>query len=301
MSERILEKIEERYKRGEISRETYEAIVKEYRDLEQDDEEREEEQTDVPKGGVGISGIGKTGDVKGEYLRISGSGKIEGDVNVTELSVSGSAKIAGSVKTKKMGCSGACSIQGDIEASSMSVSGSMKCEGDVKADHIEFSGGVRVSGDILTETLDSSGGTKVEGKIIAKKSVKMHGSLKASAIHTELFDGAGKLSVDETLKAVEFNMELESGASSEVESIYAEKIRIKAGSRRGMFSRVFGKIEGGGLIKAGEIRGKDIEMENTNADLVEGDKVNIGPGCRIKVLRAKNATVHESSKVMKRE
>ncbi len=297
MSEKILEKIEERYKRGEISRETYEAIVNEYRNHA--DEEQEEEQEDLPKGGIGISGMGKTGDVKGEYLRISGAGKVEGNVDVGEVSISGSAKIEGNVKTRVMGCSGACSVEGDIDASSLTVSGSMKCEGNVRAERIAFSGGVGVDGDISADVLESFGGTKVEGKIHAKKTVKMRGSLKASDIDTGIFDGEGKLSADGKVKAKDFRLELERDGSSDVEMIDAERIRIKAGSRRGVFSRIFGRS--GGLMKAGEIRGKEIDIENTNADLVEGDKVNIGPGCRIKVLRARNATIHESSKVIKRE
>ncbi|MFW6040649.1 MAG: hypothetical protein ACOC85_02320, partial [Thermoplasmatota archaeon] len=56
-------------------------------------------------------------------------------------------------------------------------------------------------------------------------------------------------------------------------------------------------IGGSGSLRCTSIKGDEIYLENTRADLVEGDKVKIGPNCKIDSVKAENLKVHESSTI----
>lgn len=301
MSEEMLKKIEERYKRGEISRETYEELIKEY--SESDGEEgagtEEDSGTERPAGTIDISGRGKVGGMNADSLNISGSGKVEGDVNVREVNISGSASIEGDVRSEIFISSGSCKVEGDISSTKIAVHGSMKCEGDMQGKEIRVHGSARVEGDLHAKIVENSGRLVSEGDIKARKSINSMGTLVAGSIETGSFSGKGTVKVDGLIKAVTFVMDMEDGGTSDVGSIEADKVEIISKTSGGLLSRLTGKK--GGMMKAKAIKGREISIQNTSADLVEGDVVNIGPGCRIKVLKAGKATVHESSKVGRRE
>ncbi len=290
----IIKKIEERYRKGEISRETYESIIEEYRKEEKD--EKKEEAGEELGGGISIAGSGTVDSVKGEYLKISGAGKVEGDVNVKDVKIAGSAKIEGSVRAERMKCAGSCRIEGDIRANEVKISGSMHLEGDAEAELMEISGGSRIEGDISTKILKSAGGTKCEGRIIARERLEMGGAISALGIETPRFTGKGSIKVDGTVKSGSFRLEMD--GNSVAGTIEADEIDIVSRNSRGMLSRIFGRK---GSLKVGNIKGKTINIENTVADRVEGENVNIGPGCRVRLLKAASAKVHESSRVLKRE
>ncbi len=294
----IIKKLEERYKKGEISKETYESIVKESleENAKEESETSEEEYEDERKSGVGIAGSGTVENVKGEYLKISGSGKVEGDVDVREVKIAGSAKIEGDVRAEKVNCAGSCKIEGDLKAREVKVAGAMSIEGRMESDLIYFSGGIKVKGDINSKLLKSAGGTKCEGRITAEERIEMGGSISAEAVETPAFTGKGSMKVDGPVKCRNFRLEMK--GSSSAESITSAKVEIISGSSKGIISRIFGK---GGSMKAKRIKGKTVHIENTVADVVEGENVNIGPGCRVKILKAEKAQVHESSSVTKRE
>ncbi len=290
----IIKKIEERYRKGEISRETYESIMEEYR-KEREEEKKEDVEEERLGGGVSIAGSGSVDNVKGEYLKISGSGKVEGDVDVKEVKIAGSAKIEGNVRAERVKCAGACRIEGNLRAKEVKIAGSMHVEGDAEADTIEFSGGMKIEGNVASKVLKSAGGTKCEGKIIAREKLDMGGSISALSIDTPIFRGKGSIKVDSSVKCETFRLEMDGNSSAG--RIEADKIEIISGNSKGIISRIFGRK---GSLKAKKIKGKSISVENTIADMVEGENVNIGPGCRIGVLRASRARVHESSRVMKR-
>ena len=291
----IIKKLEERYKKGEISKETYESIMKEYR-KEQEEEEKDEAEDEKISGGVSIAGSGKVDGVKGEYLRIAGSGKVEGNVNVKDVSVSGSAKIEGDVIADNLKSSGGCRIEGDLRAKRVWSAGGIHVEGTTESESITTAGSGKFEGDVRTGVLRSDGGTRCEGKIHAEKEIEMGGALYAHSVETGEFFGRGGIKVEKGVKTKKFKLEM--NGNSSVGSIESDEIEILSASSKGIISRIFGK---GGSMKAKRIKGKTVHIENTVADVVEGENVNIGPGCRVKILKAEKAQVHESSSVTKRE
>jgi hypothetical protein len=48
------------------------------------------------------------------------------------------------------------------------------------------------------------------------------------------------------------------------------------------------------------VEGQDVYLENTIAKKVKGQEVTLGPSCRVDVLEAEQAEVHETSTVGER-
>ncbi len=286
----IIKKLEERYKKGEISRETYESIAAEYRE-----EKSGAQEESIGEWGVSIAGSGRTENVRGEYLKIAGSGKVEGDVDVKEVKIAGSAKIEGNVRADTVKCSGSCHIEKDIRAGLLKVSGAINAEGNVAADTILFSGGMNIEGNIEAAKLKSGGALRCEGRITAKERLETNGSLSAKSVETSVFEGKGSIKLEEGIKCEDFR--LEADGKSSVEYLESKRVEVVSGSGRGVLSRILGKK---GYFRAERISGDEIYIENTYAGLVDGNIVEIGPGCRIETLKCRKEKVHESSSVKKR-
>ena len=108
-------------------------------------------------------------------------------------------------------------------------------------------------------------------------------------MQAEEFRSSGSVRIDERLTAEEVEIDL--GGTSKIPTIEGESVRVKA---TGGFFRIRGELT------AESIKGEDIELEATTANLVKGETVYIGPHCKIAVVEASKLVVHESSEVGER-
>jgi len=199
---------------------------------------------------VSISGSGRIdGDLVAEELRISGSGKVSGRTEAGQIAVSGSAGFGDAVVAEEMRVSGSTRVAGSVEAKELTCSGSFRAEGDVSAEYLKSSGGMRVTGDVESDIFKASGGFEIDGLLSADK------------------------------------VEIHLGGRCSVREIGGEKIHVlRPSSLGGAFLLGLAKILGGGgpaELRATQIEGDEIHLENTIADIVRGKKVGIGPGCKI--------------------
>ncbi len=82
------------------------------------------------KGKARIDGV-IIGNIKGEHLILSESGKIEGDITVSSFNCYGT--IQGNIKADILTARKDCSIQGKLEAGSLTVEPGAALQGEIKA------------------------------------------------------------------------------------------------------------------------------------------------------------------------
>lgn len=294
----ILRRLEERLARGEISEATYLGIKARYA---AEPEEAVSPETAVPSfgpeigetiaratevaaratgeamravggafRGMEISGIGvKLSD---EVIKVAGSGVVSGQpVRTREFKAAGSARVRGDLDAETTKVAGACAFEGNVRTDTFHASGSVRVDGSVTADEFEASGSVHVGKDLTADSVVASGSLRVEGQIKCD-SFSLAGSVKA-----------------EGLAADSVSMEL-SGNSS-VRWIRADSVSVKATG---------GFLRSRGDLTAERIEGDSVYLEGTVAGLVVGDRVRIGPHCRVSAVESDDLIVHESSEVAER-
>src|SRR3990172_7631957 len=299
----VLRKLEDRLARGEISEKTYLEIKARY---DAEPEEPVEETPAEPAWGaigahieaavahaaegasqaaeqaaraaedamraVEVSGVGTK--LSDEAIKIVGSGVVSGNpVRTVEFKSAGSAKVQGPLVAEVARIAGSCSCDGDVTVEEFRAAGSTRIAGSLKAESVEASGSLHVGGHVVGEGISTSGNFQVGGDVTA-----------------EQFHSSGVIRIGGNLQAEEIRIEL-GGTSTIGGKMKGEDILVKA---TGGFFRIRGDLT------AQEIEGEDVELEATNASLVRGQNVRIGPHCRIDVVEAKELVVHQSSEVRER-
>ncbi len=305
----ILQRLEERLARGEISEKTYLDIKARY---EAEPEEPGPEPS-AEAGSVGPSvseavaratsvaqqATEEAGRTAQEAMRqvaeALGSADFAGvGVRLSEeaIRITGSGTVSGNpVKTQDFKAAGSARVQGGLVADRVRVAGSCAFEGDVKTDQFKSAGSVRVAGGLVADQVDASGSFVVEKDLTADE-VAASGSFRvAGATTCDRFRSAGAVRLEGGLKADQVEIEL--AGDSLVKWIEADSIEVR--ERSG-----FGGFRGRGELTAERIQGDEVLLESTVADFVHGERVRIGPHCRIGTVEARDLVVHESSEVRER-
>ncbi len=224
------------------------------------DDERKES---PHRGSVSIAGSGKVAGGVYHTVKISGSGKVEGDLEAEELRIAGAGKVEGAARVREIVVSGSARFEGPVETESLQVAGACKVEAPLSAKEVKLAGVLKVEGNIKAHYFKGSGGVKVEGDLEA-----------------EIVSLAGKVTVDGLLSADRVEMKLED--TSFVREIGGGVIEVRR-RRRGGFLEELGLsfLRRPGSLQAVTIEGDEVYLEGTEAKLVRGKTVHIGPGCRI--------------------
>ena len=303
----ILQRLEERLARGEISEKTYLDIKARYEAEPEEPEAPEPARPDLASSihetvtrateeaarvaeeamrlqgeamraqreamrSIDFSGIGMK--LSNEEIRILGSGVVTGNpVKTDEFKVAGSGQVRGPLQCDTAKIAGSCDFDGDVRCSDFRSSGSSRISGSLHAEDVDVSGSLEVAKDVEAADISVSGTMRVDGD------VRGHD-----------FHSSGSLRVQGGLKVSDVDIEL--GGSSRVGAIEGEDIRVRM---TGGFLRARGDLT------ADRILGQDVELEGTNARLVQGQDVRIGPHCRVGKVIARDLVVHESSEVRERE
>ena len=296
----ILQRLEERLARGEISEKTYLDIKARY--------EAEPEETEIPAPPepsleasihqavtqatqeaaritqeamraqrealrtLDLSGIGVK--LSGEEIRIVGSGVVSGSpVKTEEFKVAGSGRVRGSLECDTAKISGSCDFDGDVRCSDFRSSGSSRISGSLHATDLDVSGSLEVAKDVEATDVASSGSLRVDGEV-----------------RTTDFHSSGSVRVQGALKATDVDIEL--GGSSRIGSIEGQDVRVRMTG---------GFVRARGDLIADRIVGQDVAIEGTTASFVQGQDVRIGPHCHVDKVVAQELVVHESSEVRERQ
>ncbi len=302
----ILQRLEERLARGEISEKTYLDIKARY-DAEPEEPEippvpgpdleasiretvrRSTEQAgraseDAARlvsesmravreslGSMDFSGMGVR--ISGEEVRIVGSGAVSGNpVKTQEFRASGSAQVRGPLECEDVRVSGSCDFDGDVRCTEFRSSGSSRVAGSLHAQEMDASGSLEVTRDVDAKDISASGSLRVDGNV-----------------RSEDFRGSGGIRIQGELRAQDVLIEL--GGTSKIGTIQGQDIVVRPTG---------GFVRARGDLTADRIVGQDVSLAHTAAGYVEGQDVRIGPHCRIDVVAAQDLVVHESSEVRER-
>ena len=211
-------------------------------------------------------------------LRTSGATVSTGG-EYRDVRVSGASKITSDILCETMNISGAITVDGNVKASSCKVSGACKIYGNVDSDEIKISGGSSITGSLTGKEISLSGGIKV-GKSIKSNNLKLAGEITVGGdMECEYFKLEGGIISGGVVNCE--TCELNLATRSEVSELVGAKITVKEsdGYAVGILKSIFGK--GKGSLKVNVIEGDEIYLENTTCERVSGERVTLGPGCKI--------------------
>lgn len=206
--------------------------------------------------------IGDSTSKGGRYrnVKLTGESTLEGDVDCVKLSQIGELKVKGDMRAEAMRITGECEIKGALAASKIGGRGELKVNSGLRAEKLKFTGNVDVGGNCEAGTFEVNGAFDVEGLVSAEwMDIRFFGPCRAREI------GGGKLR-----------------------------------ARRSRTTKLINLIKSRGqaALAASVIEGDDVELEHTTADVVRGNRVSIGPGCRIgRVEYRDSLSAHKSAVV----
>ncbi len=215
-------------------------------------------------------------------VTISGSGRIEGGTYGT-VKIAGSGKVVGDLTAEEFKAAGSAKVEGNLKAQKFEAAGSFKCEGDLEAEEAEAAGSFAVVGRLKAKELRLAGSARA--KSITGGYLRAGGSLHVEEnVEVETFRLTGAFEIGGLLSADRVEVEL--AGRAQVREIGGEKIVVRAGEKSlgGILSAALRFILGPGSpreLLAETIEGDEIELEATEAKLVRGGRIKIGPGCRI--------------------
>ncbi|SPF41737.1 Integral membrane protein CcmA involved in cell shape determination [Candidatus Desulfosporosinus infrequens] len=180
----------------------------------------------------------------------------------------------------------------DIEAEKIKVLGSAEFRG-LKAGEMKVKGSARFTGMLIVNTLEVAGSVDTSA-IVRAQDIKIFGSLTAKEeVSTERFLAKGILELT-SLNANDVTIEL--AETCHVGEIGAENVKVRPLSkfRLGFFGFNHNKN-----LRADTIEADYIELSNTAARIVKGNKVIIGPDCEIETVEYKDSLEINRNSIVK--
>ena len=235
----------------------------------------------MEKQNIHISGSGTvTAGVYGE-IHISGSGTILGEVTCASAHISGSCRTKGNMTVEtEAKVSGGLSAEGDVRADVLRVSGSAKIQGSAEAREARVSGGCTIGGDLQTEEGGFSGSLRVDGAVRGGR-IRVGGSFRAGkGVECEELHTSGAFETDGLVNAEQIQIVL--GGECRLDEVGCEEISVRRGEN-GMLSELFSGFTGRSRhrLRANLIEATRAYLEYTDCEIVRGQQVEIGPGCRV--------------------
>lgn len=186
---------------------------------------------------------------------------------------------------------GSQTCRGDMEASSVEVLGHLHVRGKLAAARLKLRGECSVAQSCITQELYSFGSLRTGSLQAGKAAVSGYLSVASSA-HAEEFRADGAVRIGRLSCTASIHIEL--GSLCRIRHITCEGgITITPSSRlMNLPMRPFRKLS------CETIEGAGITLYRTQADLVCGQNVTLGPGCKIGEVRYRDRlTLHPQSQV----
>ncbi|HBU83384.1 MAG TPA: hypothetical protein DEF35_17340 [Paenibacillus sp.] len=212
---------------------------------------------------LNVAGLSQTAG--GEFHRVSidGMAKVNGNLDCTSLNVNGTLKMHGALSAESATINGMCTLNGPLNSSRVRVDGLTTINGDLHSPELEVNGKCTVRGRVNGERIDIGGVIDIEGDVQCE-SLNVQGNIKISG-----FLNAG-------------TVEIRLHTSSSAKEIGGERIDIRRKEQTGFWKSI--GLGGIPSFKTSLIEGDEIVLEDTEADIVRGNKVHIGRGCNVRVV-----------------
>lgn len=216
-----------------------------------------------------MSGWGRA--IGGEYgnVQIDGVTKVSGSISAAYgIRASGVTNIEANAYTPEMRIEGKLTVGGDLIARTMYLDGLCRVAGRIEADSVKLDGMLTTGGDIEAETFISRGAVRTTGLLNA-------GTIELGLAHK----------------------------TSRIRELGGETVIVKrlAGNRWSWLWS-WALPDADSRLDAELIEGDILRLEYTHAEVVRGEQIVIGKGCKIGKAEYKGRlTVHPDSVVEKEE
>jgi cytoskeletal protein CcmA (bactofilin family) len=211
-----------------------------------------------------------------DKISIRGEGTIVNEVECSSFHVYGTSEPVDNVKTGSVKIFGEAAVKMNMDAQDTLVMGTLMVGGKAHLKKMKILGLLEVGEGLTGDEANIKGSISVNGDV-----------------EYETFDSSGGFEIKGLLTADTIRVGLRFGQSS-AEEIGGGKITVK---KRSNSLLPFGKETG--TLVAKVIEGDDIYLENTKADMVRGNQVNIGPGCQIGVVEYCDDLTHDPRATIK--
>ena len=187
---------------------------------------------------------------------------------------------------------------GDYE--NVQVEGIANIDGTINCAGMRIEGVSNINGNLNCEDLTIEGTCKIKGKI---KSLKCHlsGLLTAEGLDAEAFDGSGSFQIEGGINAEKVDVRFVYGSAAE--EVCGEQIRINKEDQNGAVEFVLDLIpwrHKGKSFRCNLIEGDQINISHTDAAVVRGRCVTIGPECQVELAEYhEEIEIHPKARVSK--
>lgn len=209
---------------------------------------------------IKITGSGSSDGGSFQNVKIIGEGRIHSDVDSDYFKCVGTAVVNGQLHSRKFRLIGTVQVQGDITGNSMKTSGDLRTEGNLEVREVKLNGETFVKRSVQSENFQAMGTIRVQGdcnaeKLKIKGTVSADGMLNAEHIDIVLYGPCNAAEIG--------------GHSITIRRTFVSSLLSRLGQKRQRD------------LTAGSIEGDVLHLEYTEAKVVRGREVYIGPGCRI--------------------
>ncbi|UVI28419.1 hypothetical protein [Paenibacillus spongiae] len=180
---------------------------------------------------------------------------------------------------------GVGTYQSDVQAQKVRIAGHGRFEGGIRTDCFKSSGSCRVKGHMAAAQMSSIGHGHFNS-IIADRIQSTGSFLANESVNAESFLAKGIVTIGDTLTAGEVRIRL-LGLTS-IQHIVAERTVDIRADRLSILSWLhLGRRRG----RCSSLKGRWIEVNHLEAQLIVGEEIRIGAGCTIEEVRYSNNLV----------
>lgn len=176
-------------------------------------------------------------------VKMTGNSAFSGDVDCLKLTQIGELDVQGSLRAKEFKLTGECETGGRLDAGVVGGRGEIRCGSGIRGERIDFTGSIRANGDVEADSLELDGAIYVAGLLGADSlDVKMYGPCRAKEIG-------------------------------------GTRIRLRRSRATKLMN--LANVKEDAVFQAEQIEGDTVELEHASVGVVRGNRVKLGPGCRI--------------------
>ncbi|MCP3740482.1 cytoplasmic protein [Rossellomorea sp. BNER] len=221
-----------------------------------------------------INGFGRSNGGHFEKVTLNGKGTIDGDVTCVYFECNGSGIVNGDMKSKKAKISGNVRIDGKMNTSDLIIEGRGTIHEDTFLKNVKIAGKGSFGGHLSGEEVMLQGRMTVDGDC-----------------EVETFKAEGQFTIDGLLSAD--CITVDAHGESRAKEIGGQTINVKNKRLKKLFkTMLLGKLE------TDLIEGDFIDVEYTNATVVRGNEVKLGPYCEVDLVEYSGSFAHhETAKV----
>ncbi len=227
-------------------------------------------------------------------LTLSGIGKAQGGA-YSNIRLDGMTKINGDTECISLSSNGTLTIEGGLQSEAISVNGTATVEGELSVNRMVLDGMVTVKAHAAChELLTVNGRLSIGGRLDGEK-VEISGSLKTrDDVQCEVLTVHGGVNIDGLLNAglIDIKMNL----ACKAQEIGGERITVRRLKKHSVLEQFVPLLSA--KLQAHTIEGDELDLEHTEAEIVRGNDVRIGAGCKIGRVEYKNSLKRDSDAVI---